>query len=148
FEFEDKLRQRIEAYLDKGHAACYLSNIRIGKIVQHSILHFDQERSRLASWVIMPNHVHLLAAPTYVNALSSIMHSLKSYTSQEANKILGRKGQFWFSDYFDRYRRNASHFDNTINYIENNPVRAGLCNFASDWPWGSARFRVRKHVSR
>ena len=142
-DFEDRLRYRIEAYLDRGYGACYLSNERIANLTQSALLHFDGERYRLSAWVVMPNHVHLLAAPCFGYSLSSIMHSLKSFTSLEANKVLGRKGKFWFEDYFDRYIRNAKHFENAIAYIEDNPVRAGLCQFADDWPFGSAWFKSR-----
>ena len=49
--------------------------------------------------------------------------------------------KFWMEEYFDRYVRNADHFRNTVNYIENNPVKAGLCSKPSDWPFSSAWFR-------
>jgi REP element-mobilizing transposase RayT len=142
-QFDDDLRYRIEAYLDRGVGACYLRNPRIANLVQSALVHFDGERYRLSAWVVMPNHVHLLAAPLPYHSLSSIMHSIKSYTSQEANRLLGRKGRFWFEDYFDRYIRNAQHFDNALDYIESNPVRAGLCKSVRDWPFGSARLRVQ-----
>ncbi len=66
------------------------------------------------------------------------MHSFKSFTSQKANKIINRKGKFWQEDYFDRFIRNYEHFEKTLNYIENNPVKAGLCEKPSDWKYGSA----------
>jgi putative DNA methylase len=65
----------------------------------------------------------------------------KSYTSHEANRILGRQGQFWMEDYFDRYVRDHKHFTNAIGYIEGNPVRARLCEKASDWRFSSAWYR-------
>jgi len=83
-----------------------------------------------------------LAAPGYAHSLSNIMHSIKSYTAQEANKILERKGRFWFEDYFDRYIRNAKHFENAVSYIENNPVRAGLCRTSREWRFSSAWYRA------
>jgi REP element-mobilizing transposase RayT len=130
-DFEDELRYRMEAYLDRGMGACYLIDPRVGNLVQSALLHFDGERYRLSAWVIMPNHVHLLAAPRPNHSLSGIMHSIKSYTSQEANKILAGRGRFWFEDYFDRYIRNAQHFDNATSYIESNPVRAGFMQITS-----------------
>ena len=142
-DFEDELRWRIEGYLDRGYGVCHLADTRIASIVQHALLHFDSERYRLSAWVVMPNHVHLLAAPCYGHSLSKIVHSLKSYTAQEANNTLQAKGRFWFEDYFDRYIRNAKHFENAVSYIENNPVRAGLCAFPGEWPFGSAWFRAR-----
>jgi len=143
-DIDDELLWRIEAYLDRGYGACHLSDLRVANIVQDSLLHFDGERYRLSAWVLMPNHVHLLAAPCYGHSLSIIMHSLKSYSSQEANKILKRRGRFWFEDYFDRYIRNAKHFENAVAYIEGNPVKAGLCNSPSEWQFGSACFRARQ----
>ncbi len=98
----------------------------------------------MSAWVVMPNHVHILAAPCVGNSVSNIMHSLKSFTSQEANKTLGRKGRFWFEDYFDRYIRNAKHFTNAIAYIESNPVKAGLCECAADWRFSSAWYRAER----
>ncbi|MEX1049053.1 MAG: hypothetical protein WED15_05975 [Akkermansiaceae bacterium] len=45
---------------------------------------------------------------------------------------------FWMRDYWDRYIRDADHFDNVRAYIERNPVTAGLCKQSRDWPWSSA----------
>jgi putative DNA methylase len=134
----DALRWRIEAYLDQGYGGCYLADPRIALIIENSLLHFDGERYRLSAWVVMPNHVHFLAAPCCGKSVSSIMHSIKSYTSQEVNKVLGRTGSFWFEDYFDRYIRNGLHYNNARVYIENNPVKAGLCKRAADWRFSSA----------
>jgi REP element-mobilizing transposase RayT len=143
-DYADALRWRIEAYLDQGYGACFLSDLRLATMLENALLYFDGERYRLSAWVVMPNHVHILAAPCAGHSVSNIMHSLKSFTSQEANKILGRKGQFWFEDYFDRYIRNAKHFTNAIIYMESNPVNAGLCERAADWRFSSARHRAEK----
>jgi REP element-mobilizing transposase RayT len=91
----------------------------------------------------MPNHIHLLATILPGQSLSQTMHSLKSFTSHEANKMLRRDGQFWFEDYFDRYIRNGKHFANAVRYIENNPVKARLCAKPEDWPFSSAWFKAR-----
>jgi REP element-mobilizing transposase RayT len=141
-DFADDLRWRIEAYLDQGYGACFLSNFRIAAMLENALLHFDGERYRLSGWAVMPNHVHILVAPCAGYTVSNIMHSIKSFTSQEANKILGRKGRFWFEDYFDRYIRNAKHFTNAIIYIESNPVKAGLCEHAAVWRFSSAWHRA------
>ena len=145
-EFDEELRWQIETYLDQGYGACFLSDGRVAGMVQNALLHFDGVRYRLSEWVVMPNHVHLLAAPCLAHSLSDIMHSLKSYTAQEANKISGRKGSFWFADYFDRYIRNARHFENTVKYINGNPVRAGLCASAREWRFSSAWVRAHSLV--
>ncbi len=110
-------------------------------MVQEALLKFDGERYRLLSWVIMPNHGHVILSPIVGFSVSEIMHSIKSYTAHEANKILDRTGQFWAKEYFDRYIRDQRHFANTIAYIENNPVKARLCKAPEQWPYSSAFFK-------
>jgi REP element-mobilizing transposase RayT len=89
----------------------------------------------------MPNHSHSLLTRFEDWELEQLMYSHKSYTAHEANKLLKRSGQFWMEEHFDRYIRNAEHFRNVVLYIENNPVKAGLCAKPSDWPFSSAWFR-------
>ncbi len=91
----------------------------------------------------MPNHLHFLLTRLENLKLWKIMQSLKSYTSHESNKVLGRTGQFWIEDYFDRFIRDGEHFRRTVKYIENNPVKARLCKKPEDWPFSSAWFRAR-----
>ena len=138
------LQKRIEKYLDQGYGAAFLKVPQVARMVQNSLLKFDGIRYRLFSWVVMPNHVHSLLTRFDQYELSDILHSLKSYTSHEANKILHRDGQFWIEDYFDRYIRSEEHFERTVKYIENNPVKAGLCRRPEDWPYGSAWFKKQK----
>ncbi len=109
-------------------------------MIEDSLLRFDGTRYHLFSWVVMPNHVHALLTRLEKYKLKGILHSLKSFTAHEANKILNRTGQFWMEDYFDRYIRNQEHFAKTFRYIESNPVKAGLCSEAGDWPYSSAWF--------
>lgn len=138
------LRKRIEHYLDQGYGSCYLKIPQIASLVQNALLYFDGERYRLFAWVVMPNHLHLLATPCSGFELSQIMKSIKNYTSLMSNRWLNRKGHFWMVDYFDRYTRDKRHFFNVIEYIENNPVKAGLCKKASDWKFSSVYSRSKK----
>ncbi|HVS83356.1 MAG TPA: transposase [Pyrinomonadaceae bacterium] len=140
-EAEAIMRRRVEAYLDQGHGVCYLKDSRVAAIVQNALLFHDQTKYRLVAWVIMPNHAHMLCTPRFGHNLAEIMHLLKSYTSNEANKILSRKGRFWQKEYFDRYIRNVRHYSKVLAYIENNPVKARLCEKPEEWPFSSARFR-------
>jgi len=96
-DIDAALRRRIEAYLDQGYGTCYLKDERVAMMVQNSLLFHDRQRYRLSAWVVMPNHLHFLVTPCAGVELSDIQHSLKSYTAHEANKILGRSGQFYRS---------------------------------------------------
>lgn len=134
-------RRRIHDALDRGYGSCFLRDDRLAKIVEDSLLRFDGERYTLHAWCVMPNHVHTLFTPLRKFKMSKIVHSWKSFTALECNKVLGRIGKFWEREPFDRYIRNQRHFQNAVTYIENNPVRAGLCEEAEDWRWSSARLR-------
>ena len=135
------LQRRIEKYLDQGYGDAFLQLPQVARMIQDSLFKFDGIRYSLFAWVVMPNHVHSLMTRFEEYELSDILQSLKSFTSHEANKVLHRSGQFWIEDYFDRYIRNQKHFEKTIQYIENNPVKAGLCVKPGDWPFSSAWFK-------
>jgi putative DNA methylase len=136
-EREVERRRRIEDYLDRGHGACYLRDPRIAQMVVDALCHFDGSRYRLHEWVVMPNHVHVLITPLLGHSLSSILHSWKSYTAKEINRVLGRSGPLWQEDYFDRVIRDERHWAAAVAYIGNNPVKAGLCTRPEEWPFGS-----------
>ncbi len=144
-DMELERRRRVEDYLDMGTGVAWLKVREIAHLVQNALLFFDGERYRLSAWVIMPNHVHALLRPRFGYTLSEILHSWKSYSSNQANKLLARKGEFWQEDYFDRYIRNAEHYQRVIDYIELNPVKAGLCPRKADWEFSSARWRAATH---
>jgi len=137
-EYDLERRKRIDAYLDQGHGSCYLKDDGLAELVQNAMLHFDGDRYVLHAWVVMPNHVHTLFTAQQGWELSQIAHSWKSFTGNECNRLLERKGEFWQREPFDRYIRNQKHYDSAIRYIENNPVNAGLCRRPEDWRWSSA----------
>ena len=131
-------RRRIENALDAGQGKCHLHDPSIASIVMEALLYFDGTRYRLHTWCIMPNHVHVIFTPLHGYSLSSILHSWKSFTAKKANKILGAQGVFWQEEYFDRMIRDEKHFAAACEYVEKNPVRAGLCATVKDWRFSSA----------
>ena len=138
---ETELRLRIERELDAGCGPCWLADSQLADLVENAMLHFDGERYRLLAWVVMPNHVHALIQPFQDHSLSQIVGSWKSFTATLANRYLGRVGRFWQADYFDRFIRDDVHYEQAKEYIEMNPVKAGLCDLPADWPWSSASRR-------
>ena len=91
----------------------------------------------LHAWVVMPNHVHLLATPAV--ALCTLTKSLKGITAKRANAMLALTGSsFWQDESYDHVVRQADEFDKIRNYIEENPVRAGLAATARGYKWSSA----------
>ena len=135
------VQQQIDRELDRGGGSAYLREPAVADIVRDALQWGDGQRYALHAWVVMPNHVHTLFTPLVGRALSAILHSWKSYTAHEANRLLGRQGPFWQEDYYDRFVRDVVHFHRAVSYIENNPVSAGLCDSPAAWPWSSACLR-------
>lgn len=131
-------RKKVEKYLDSGHGACWLRYPEIAAMVRDALRFHDGKKYDLKAWVIMPNHAHILLVPNEGEHLDKILHSIKSYTAQKANKLLGRSGQFWQHESFDRYIRNAKHYQAVVRYIEENPVKAGFCSTPEEWIFSSA----------
>ncbi len=99
------------------------------------------EHFTLHAFVVMPNHVHLLV--TSAVALPKLTKSLKGITAKRANATLGLTGKpFWQDESYDHLVREGE-FAKIGNYIEGNPVRAGLVREASEYRWSSAGWAGR-----
>ena len=102
-----------------------------GAEIGHYVLH---------AYVVMPNHVHLLFEPRV--ALRRIAGGIKGVSARDANATLARTGKpFWQDESFDHWIRNGAQMERTRNYIEHNPVKAGLAKHPEEWQWSSARAR-------
>jgi REP element-mobilizing transposase RayT len=139
-EDDRERRRRLEAYLDRGCGECFLRRPDIAALVEQALRFHHPRHYELSAWVIMPNHLHCLIK-IGDTPLAKVLKELKRYTGREANKILGRRGAFWYDDYFDTYMRDNDHELRTRHYIENNPTKAKLVLDPKAWPWSSARLR-------
>jgi REP element-mobilizing transposase RayT len=136
-------RKRVEAWIDAGHGSCILRNPAIAKMVQGSLLSFDAQRYRLLAWVVMPNHVHALFHPMNGWTIAKIVASWKKFTASKIwdhHRLTGEgpSPPIWHREYWDRYIRDQRHFEQAIEYIHLNPVKAGLVATPESWPWSSA----------
>jgi REP element-mobilizing transposase RayT len=129
---------KVEALLDAGHGACWLSKPEIADLVAGALKHFNGQRYELRAWVVMPNHVHAVVWPMPGHTLSEILQSWKSFTSKTANKLLGRTGEFWQKESFDHWIRDEAEHARLTTYVESNPVKAGFCKRPEEWKWSSA----------
>lgn len=125
-QYYRRFTERVQEWLDQGAGACVLEHPEIGQIVADALLHFDEERYVLDRYVVMPNHVHLLAKPDDKYDISSLMHSWCSYTANEINSALGQSGQLWMPEDFDHAVRSWQQLLYFRRYIEDNPRKAGL----------------------
>jgi len=110
----------------------YLAMPSIARIVVDTLRHCGEIDYRLHAWVVMPNHVHLLA--TARTEISKFMRRVKGYSARQANAQLHRTGQtFWQEESYDRLVRTPEEFKNIEAYILNNPVKAGLARSAQEY---------------
>jgi REP element-mobilizing transposase RayT len=129
-EIPPKYFEIIEDYLDTQKAI--LTKKEIAKIIEESLWYYND---KLIAFCIMPNHVHLLINTNnfpYKN-LFSIMKLIKGISSNKINKRIGKKGQFWQHESYDRMVRDRNELGNIIDYILNNPVKAKLVNNWKEW---------------
>jgi REP element-mobilizing transposase RayT len=125
------LLEKAERCLDSGLGKCHMHDPRIANIVADAIRHFRGTRYELLAWCVMPNHVHVVFSPLGGNKLNGIVHSWKSFSALLANRLLGRRGDFWQREYFNHLVRNNASLRKIIRYVKENPRKAGLKN----WPW-------------
>jgi REP element-mobilizing transposase RayT len=123
--------EKVESYLDAGSGLCFLSKPAVAIKVAEALRHFHGVRYRLFAWCVMPNHVHAVFQPLEDWKLSEVLHTWKSYSAKEANRILRRSGDLWQREYYDHLIRNREDFQRCVHYVLQNPGKAGL----RDWPW-------------
>ena len=118
----------------------WLQDPRVASMLMHALQYGETARQlyHLYAWVIMPNHVHMVLEPRA--AMPGIMQWLKGRTGRMANRILERTGMpFWQEESFDHWVRSAEELQEAIDYVEGNPVKAGLVGSKEQWAWSSAR---------
>jgi putative transposase len=125
-EFEKTFQRCREAFLDSCHGRCLLKRPELAKIVAESLLHFDGQRYRMGDFIVMPNHVHLLAAFPTAGAMKEQCDSWLHYTAFRINQATGEKGRFWQEEPFDHLVRSPDQYDYLRQYIADNPRKARL----------------------
>jgi len=102
----------------------------------------SREQSRLESRVTNPVTQDYSREPARLESrVTGILRKLKGATAREANKILNRTGQFWHHESYDHVVRNEKELERIINYVLNNPVKAGFVKKWDDWEWNYCNSR-------
>jgi putative transposase len=125
-DFQKEFGRRREDFLDTCHGRCLLQRPELASIVAQSLLHFDGERYRMGDFIVMPTHVHLLAAFATAEAMREQCDSWLHYTAREINRAIGEKGKFWQQEPFDHLVRSLEQYEYLRQYIADNPRKAGL----------------------
>ncbi len=125
-EFQQHFNRCREMTLDDCHGDCVLRHPACGQIVANSLLHFDGQRCCMGDFVVMPNHVHLLAAFGQASEMRRTCSSWMTFTATQINRLTGREGKFWQQEPFDHLVRSPEQYEYLRTYIADNPVKAKL----------------------
>ncbi len=125
-EYHERFSRQIDIWLDQGSGSCVLKDPSNAKIVADALRHFDGKWYEIASFVVMPNHVHVMFRPLGRHTLVKIVKSWKGFTAREINKRIGKTRALWQDEYWDRLIRSERNFSKVEEYIRENPVNARL----------------------
>ena len=148
----------VDNLLDHESAVRHLEDDSQAEIVQNSFLHFANDRYKLLAFVVMPSHHHWLFLPDEAWAIEAvnrsrdssgyqktpreiISHSIQSYTATMCNRVRNATGAYWQHETFDHWARDEDETLRIIEYVEQNPIKAGLVSTPSDFRFSSARIR-------
>lgn len=105
----------------------------------------DDFNSALFAYVLMPDHMHLLLQLPEKITLNKLMNHINGASARKINDVLGTSGKkFWQGGFHDVYVRKPRDFAIKVNYIHNNPVKAGIAQNPEDYVFSSAKYYVRK----
>jgi REP element-mobilizing transposase RayT len=109
-------------------------------IVMETCIRGNGHRYELHALVVMPDHVHLALTPRRDEegrnySIPKIMQEVKSVSAHRINKQTRHMGRVWQEESFDRALRNEEDLASKIEYMINNPVRAGLVVTPAAYRW-------------
>jgi len=91
----------------------------------------------LTAWVLLPDHWHCICAPVRPVTISLAMKSVKLSSMRAVNRLRDEEGELWQPRFFDRALRTVREYNEKVEYIHLNPVKAGLVSRPEDWGWSS-----------
>jgi len=98
---------------------------------------FVRHQVALHAYVLMGNHIHLLATPSTHHGLANAMRAQGNCYVQAFNQRHERSGPLWQGRFHSSMVDSDAYLLSVYRYIELNPVRAGLAATAEDHPWSS-----------
>ena len=101
---------------------------------------------RIENYCIMSNHVHFILKPLKGDSLSAIMQWILGVFAQKYNKTFELQGHVWYDRFKSKIIIDFRQYLHTFIYISNNPVKAGLVRFPTDFPF-SGIYNLQKGIS-
>lgn len=95
--------------------------------------HSRKTAIRVYGYCVMPDHVHMVIAPSATCDIVTFVGQFKSLTLRRAWR-LGVKGSFWQTSFWDHFLREEEASKEVVLYVLNNPTRAGLVEHRREYP--------------
>jgi putative transposase len=92
----------------------------------------------LLGYCLMTNHIHLAIIPNEINALAVVIGKTHSQYTKYINKLHKTSGHVWENRFYS-FPLEVNHLINSMKYIEQNAIRAGLVINPLDYEWSSAQ---------
>lgn len=148
-EYHQRFSERYLDLLDQGLGSCLLRQKVCADAVEQALQFFDGSRYTLKSYVVMPNHVHVLVRLHDGWPLERLVQNWKERSAKAINLALGSTGTVWQKSYFDRLIRSAPHWEFVDGYIRHNPEKARLKNGFRLWSADeSSAYKLEEATSR
>ncbi len=97
----------------------------------------EEQKINIIAYCIMNNHAHMLIETEELAELSKYMQRLNTKYGKYYNKKHKRVGYVFRDRYKSEGIYSKEHLYNCIKYIYNNPVKAGICNKAEEYPYSN-----------
>jgi REP element-mobilizing transposase RayT len=109
-------------------------------IVFRCCLRENETMVDLHAAVVMPDHVHLIYSPLrrkdgWSYPVPEVMKTIKGRSARQINVTLKRTGPVWQEEFFDHVLRSNDNLVDRVEYVCQNPVRAGLAKTELEYPW-------------
>ena len=112
------------------------ANYLNARLIARELVLFSKSNSlNTICFVIMPDHIHWLLQLNSSPELSNLVRKFKNITTYRFNKYNGTDGKIWQSNYYDHKIRDDEDLIAQARYIVANPLRAGLVNNISKYPY-------------
>jgi putative transposase len=144
-QLQRRIFKEMESWLDRAAYVPYFRDPNLATMVVEALEHRQRRGDwNLFEYVVMPNHLHLFFELGRAS-LKDTLEDFKRWTGHQAKKIaLIESKRFWQKEWFDHWSRSDEEDERIIEYIRQNPVRAGLVQSSVEWPYGSWTVRSAK----
>ena len=122
----------IRVALDREKEQQLLTESALAQILLDSARFYEsKQRWHITLFLLMPDHLHALLSFPRNGSMSSVIGDWNHFQARK-HRIIWQEGYF---DHRLRDEQRGEQLSAKLNYIRQNPVVAGLCANATDWPW-------------